>query len=150
MPDSTVSILRDSGFQVVSYKKGIVDNSDLFTEYPVYKILNNDELNAMSAKADALLFCELLNYNEVGAEEELAQALGTACLTMGMVTASEQNAINMRVSLFATRSGELLWLYYPWFSGSLSGREKTRNNFTNKILNGFQKYFPLSANFKKK
>jgi hypothetical protein len=150
LPDSTVSIFEEAGVSVKNTVRGIVDKSDVSTEYPVYKTVSFSELESISDKVDGFIFCDLLSYNEVGAGEELGQALLTACLTLGMVSYSENNVVKMRISLLSTKVDSVLWEYTPHFTKSLSGRENTRSGFTTDIVEGFRKYFPLSKEFQSK
>ncbi|MBN1350545.1 hypothetical protein JXJ21_14105 [candidate division KSB1 bacterium] len=149
-PDATVQLFEENGVTVENMMTGIVDRSDTVTEYPVCKRLMPADLKAISDGADALLFCDLISYNEVGAGEELGQAVATACLTLGMASASENNLVSMKLSLFSTETGTVLWEYGAYFTKSMSGRENTRSDFTASIANGYLKYFPLSTEFKSK
>ncbi|MBD3373621.1 hypothetical protein GF406_01180 [candidate division KSB1 bacterium] len=150
LPDSTVSVFEKAGISVKSTVRGIVDKSDVSTEYPVYKRLSSSEFKAISNQVDGVIFCDLTSYNEVGSGEQLGQAVATACLTGGMVSASEQNRVRMKISLFSTKIDSVLWEYKPHLTKSLSGRESTRSSFSTDITNGFRKYFPLSKEFQPK
>lgn len=147
MPDSTLIFFDQAGIEVKNTVRGIVDQADVATEYPVYRKLTPTDLSAISENCDGLLFCDLINYNEVGAGEALAEAAASACLTMGMASYSEQNYVNMKISLFSTKTDSLLWIYTPYLSGGL-GEQRTK--FTDGIVNGFRKYLPLSTAFKQK
>lgn len=146
-PDSTVAMLEESGVIVKNTVFGVLNKSDLSTEFPVYRPLTFDDLKVISNRVDGVIYFDLKDYNEVGAGEELGQALATACLTMGMASASENNRVSMSIALLSTKIDSVLWTYTPYFSKSMSGRESTRSGFSTDICNGFNKYFPLSAGF---
>lgn len=148
MPDSTVAILESAEILVGSKKDDIKDVTG--TALCFYRRLSQRELEKVSDKFDAIIFCDLLRYNEVGAGEELGQMCLTSCLTMGYATYSENNVVKMNISLFSTKTGTTFWQYTPSFSTSFSSRESTRTKFTNNIINGFRKYFPLSQEFRSK
>ncbi|MBN2356807.1 hypothetical protein JXO59_11895 [candidate division KSB1 bacterium] len=149
-PDSTVSLFREAGLDVVSFLTGVVDENDLETEYADYAPLIADEVRLISDRADAILFCDLTEYIELSPGEELGLAVAsffiTGCLT-GESSSSEENEIRMTMSLVSTRTGSVLWTYHPHFTLSMSERETTRTDFTMKIASGFRKYFPLSIEF---
>ena len=148
--DSTVSLMKAKGITVTGERADVVEGST----FPIYKRLTPSDLQAISKEAEVLIFCDLLNYNEVGAGEELAQAcasgLLSTCLTGGMVTtvASEENEVSMKITLFETTTGQPIWEYTPHFTASLTGEQRTK--FTEKIIAGFRKYFPLSVDFESK
>lgn len=149
-PDSTVSLMEANGRIVSGERADIIVGST----FPIYKMLAPSDLQAISNEAQVLVFCDLLSYNEVGSGEELTQAittgLATACLTGGMFMSacSEQNVVSMKITLFETATGQPLWEYEPYLTASLTGEQ--RDNFTEKIIAGFRKYFPLSVDFKNK
>ncbi|MFW6131068.1 MAG: hypothetical protein ACOC5F_00535 [Candidatus Aminicenantaceae bacterium] len=147
MPESTVGIFENVGVPVEDEVYGIFDRADRTTSFPVYKNLNAYDFMAVSDMVDAVFVCELERYNEVSAGEELGQAFLTACLTAGMMSASEDNFVKMRIYLFSTMDGTCLWEYDPYFSRALSEREKTREKFSFNIVDGFRMYFPLSREY---
>jgi len=149
-PDSTVAIFRSNELEIVdSIRGGIVKGAT----FPVFKQLSQSDLQTISEEVDGLILCDLIDYNEVGAGEKFVQACGTAllttCLTGGLVTASysENNMVDMKLTLFETTTGSPIWEYEPKFSGGLG---EQRMNYTNQIITGFRKYFPLSNEFKRK
>lgn len=149
-PDSTVSLLEVKGISIAGHRGDIVEG----TAFPIYKRLEPNDLQAISKDAHGLIFCDLLSYNEVGAGEELAQAIvtgvATTCLTGGLVTSaySESNTVRMNITLFETTTGRSIWEYTPYFTASLTGEQRMR--FTQNIVQGFLKYFPLSKGFQGK
>lgn len=145
MPDSTVAILESAEILIGSKKDDIKDVAGTALCY--YRRLSQRELEKISDKFDAIIFCDLLKYNEVGAGEQLAQACASSILTMGMVTVHEKNLINMRISMVSTYTGEEFWSYNANFSG---GYGEPRSRFSRNILNGFRRYFPLSQEFRTK
>lgn len=145
MPDSTLAILESAEILVGSKKDDIKDVTG--TALCFYKRLSQGELEKVSDKFDAIIFCDLLKYNEVGAGEQLAQACASTILTMGMVTVHEKNLINMRISMVSTYTGEEFWSYNANFAG---GYGEPRLRFSRNILNGFRRYFPLSQEFRSK
>ena len=148
--DSTVSLIEAKGITITGVRTDIVEGST----FPIYKQLTPSDLQAVSKEAEVLILCNLLNYNEVGAGEELAQAcatgLASACLTGGMVTTatSEQNEVSMKITLLETATGVPIWEYSPHFTASMSGEQRAK--FTQNITAGFRTDFPLSANFEGK
>jgi hypothetical protein len=106
----------------------------------------------VSKEFSAIIVPSLVHYNEVDAGEKLTQEALTTCLAMiflpfGAVTASysEDNELQLDLSLLDTSTGDLLWTYTANYTGGLG---EQRAAYTKKMVGAFAKYFPLSAAFK--
>ena len=139
-PDATISLLEEKGITITGHRGDIVKGAT----FPIYKQLTPGDLQAISKEVDGLIFCELVSYNEVSAGGQMGQAVATACLTGGLVAVSEKNLVKMNVIFFETTTGTTIWEYTPRFQGGLG---EQRMKFTDKIIQGFRKYFPLSKEF---
>jgi len=148
--DETISFFAQKGVNIIKNTK-VINIDDEQREIILCRRLNSKDAKLISDKADGIIFCDLLYYNEVsvGGEigQKLATGLATGCLTGGMATTtvSEQNELRMEFSFLETRSGETLWEYTPHFVKSYM--DEPRMQFTLRIIDEFQKYFPFSEDF---
>ena len=168
-PDSTVSVFECVNISLETGKDSIVTELGTLAYFPVYKPLASNEIRQISETVDGLLYCDLKLYNEVEFAKQIAQAMLTACLTLGMVSVFEKSVVQMDITLFETKTGKPIWTYTPnieisavkpklnaWCLLGLVGApgylrskslEEQRNEMTEGIIRGFRKGFPFSEDF---
>ncbi len=148
--DETISFFAQKGINIIKKTK-VINMDDEQKEIVLSRQLNPEDAKLVSDKADAIIFCDLLHYNEVSPAAELGQAVGTRLATklltggLASTSVSENNKLKMKITLFETASGEPLWEYEPNFVSSLV--DEPRMQFTLRIIDEFQKYFPFSKDF---
>ncbi len=148
LPDSTLSILRSAGISCIASIDTIEIASDSFGEYPVYKPLDESMLNLLFEKADGVIFCDLILYNEVGLGKAMGQGMLTAVLTLGLVGVMEKNIVEMKISLIESTTGNPIWIYTPEISPGGGGKsEDYRGRMVRQLIKGFRKSFPFSQSF---
>ena len=133
-PEETIALFEKTGVTIV-YEDTLTSNGDTIV---CIKPPTPQELKPISGKAEALLFCDLQNYNEVGS---VANATFLSFASM-----AEINLVEMQISLLDTRDGNTIWSYTPKFRGGSGGmaKDKIRTAFVLDILEGFRYYFPYS------
>jgi hypothetical protein len=140
-PEVVLEALEAKGVHFVdsTYVPGAIP-----AKFPSYRYPTKDELIQISDDFDAVIVPVLIDYNEVETGEQVAQMFLTTCLTLGYVTASEENTIKAELVMLDTKSQTRLWWYTAYYSG---GMGLQRVNFSNRLSENFGKYFPLSATF---
>lgn len=144
-PESTVTLLKNKGIAMPGTRGGGITPSPISPT--LIRSISPKDIRSLTKDVDGVIFCDLKNYNEVSVGEEIGQLIATTCLTGGRFSYSEDNSVKMEIILYETKMGTQVWKYTPSFSSSLSGEQ--RKEFTQKIINGYILYFPLSKQFKK-
>jgi hypothetical protein len=152
-PDTTVAYLYAMGANV-AMKSFPYKNAPEMVSYEALQP-GSPTLTKLSNNADVVLYCNLLNYNEVSKGGQAAQIAGDIALAvcLGLVGAysspkiSEDNLVSMKMMLFSTKSGEKLWDRTSSYTIGMSDPMDTRLRFSNMIYADFKKYCPLTKQF---
>ncbi len=146
-PDSTVSLLKAANIPMIAdseiARTEVVAYTSSGGKITVYG-LPKRVTEAISQQSDALLFCNLITYNEVTSGTAFAQGMVTACLTLGTVVVMEKPIAKINISLVETTTGSKMWVYERTTEVSAAkSLEGQRISMTEDIIDGFKKCFPF-------
>jgi len=141
-PPMTVLGVLDAGNTV--YVDSILVRGVGGALFPAYRYPTEEILESLYGSYDAVVVAMLIKYTEVSAEAQLGQMCLSACLTGGMIVASQENSIQLDFTLVSVGTRERLWSYRFASKGEMGVQ---RVNYSRRAAQNFGRYFPLSTVF---
>jgi hypothetical protein len=141
-PDAVLAVLAAKG---ITAADSIVVPGFEAVRFPAYHYPSAEIVQALAGSYDGLIVPTLMAYHEVSAGAQMGQMCLTACLTGGLVVASEENSVRLDFVLVGINSQQQLWTYKYASAGEMGVQ---REAYSKKSAKSFAKFFPFSPTFK--